>query len=270
MAIRRTLVASLCIACIAITAKAHEFWIDPEAHSVAAGAEVVANLRNGQQYEGSALSYIPRNFRRFDYVMGGAVKPVEGLVGDRPAMKVTPEAEGLLVAIHTTTDSLLVWDDWEKFESFLKHKDLTWALAEHDARGLSHEKVRERYSRYVKSLIAVGSGEGDDIEAGLLTEIVALENPYTGEMSDGLDIRVLYEGAPRADTQVEVFEKAADGTVEISYIRTDDKGEVTVPVRPGNRYMLDAVVLRPVEAVEEKDPVWESLWANLTLEVPGE
>ena len=129
--------------------------------------------------------------------------------------------------------------------------------------------VRERYSRYAKSLIAVGNGAGEDIEAGLATEIVALENPYTGDMTDGLDILVLYEGKPRMDTQVEVFRKAPDGTVTITYERTDEAGKATIPVLPGHRYQLDAVVLRPLEVVDEKDPSWESLWANMTLEVPA-
>lgn len=256
------------IACIAISAKAHEFWIDPEAHMVAPGAEVSANLRVGQEYNGSAYAYIPRNFRRFDYAMGGEVRPVEGRVGDRPALHLTPEGEGLLVPIHVTTDMIVVWDTWDRFKNFLEHKDLEWGLVEHDARGLPRAPVRERYSRYAKSLIAVGDGAGEDVEAGLLTEIVALENPYTDDMSDGLDIRVLYQGEPRADTQVEVFQKAPDGTVTITYERTDEAGEVTIPVEPGNRYQLDAVVLRPLEVVEEKDPSWESLWANMTLEVP--
>lgn len=255
---------------MAFAAKAHEFWIDPVAHMVAPGEPVVADLRVGEAYEGAGYSYIPNNFRRFDVAMNGEVAPVAGTVGDRPAMTLPSEEEGLLVVIHETTDMIVVWDEWERFESFLEHKDLTWGLAEHDARGLPRAPVRERYSRYAKSLIAVGSGAGEDIEAGLLTEIVALENPYTGEMSDGLDIRVLYQGEPLAETQVEVFEKAADGTVETSYLRTDAEGEVTVPVRPGHRYMLDAVVLRPLDMVGEKDPSWESLWANMTLEVPGE
>lgn len=237
---------------------------------VAPGGEVTANLRVGQNFEGSAFSYIPRSFRRFDYAMGGEVRPVEGRVGDRPALKMVPDGEGLLVVIHETTDMIVVWDTWDRFKSFLEHKDLEWGLAEHDARGLPRAPVRERYSRYAKSLIAVGDGEGEDVEAGLLTEIVALENPHTGDMSDGLDIRVLYEGAPRADTQVEVFEKAADGTVTTTYERTDADGVATIPVTPGHRYQLDAVVLRPLEMVGEKDPSWESLWANLTLEVPSE
>ncbi len=264
----RTLLTALCLAWISVPAKAHEFWIDPLAHRVAPGDRIEANIRVGEAYEGTALSYIPRRFRRFDYVFQGETRPVEGRVGDRPALALEAAEEGLLVAIHVTEDQNLTWGEWEKFVAFLEHKDLTWGLAEHDARGLSRENVRERFSRYAKSLIAVGEGDGVDSEAGLLTEIVALENPYTGDMSDGFDIRALYQGAPLGDVQIEVFRKAADGTVTISTARTDAKGEATIPIEPGARYMLDTVVLRPLEVVEERDPSWESLWANLTFEVP--
>ena len=253
---------------IATGSKAHEFWIDPVEHQVVAGAEVVANIRVGQDFEGGAYSYIPQNFRRFDYGLDGAMHAVEGRIGDRPAMAVEPKSEGLLVAIHVTTDQRVVWSTWEKFENFLVHKDLTWGLAEHAARDLPRENIRERYSRYAKSLIAVGHGAGSDFEAGLLTEIVALENPYLDDMSDGLDMRALYQGAPLADTQIEVYQKASDGTVTVFTERTDADGYATIPVEPGHRYMLDAVVLRALEMSAETDPSWESLWANLTFEVP--
>lgn len=256
------------MACIAISAKAHEFWIDPLEYAVATGGDVVADLRVGEKFEGSAYSYIPRNFRRFDYAMNGDFAAVEGTVGDRPAMKIEPDGEGLLVAVHVTTDQKLVWDAWEDFVGFLEHKDLEWGLAEHDARGLSRENVRERYSRYVKSLIAVGGGTGSDVDAGMLVEIIALENPYTDDMSDGLNVRVEYEDAPLKDAQVEIFEKAADGVVTVTTLRTDDEGRATIPVEAGHRYMLDTVVLRPLDVVEETDPAWESLWANLTFAVP--
>ncbi len=237
---------------------------------VSPGEPVVADIRVGEAYEGSAFSYIPLRFRRFDYAFNGDILPVEGRIGDRPAMTQPVDGEGLLVAIHVTQDQSLTWTTWERFVGFLEHKDLGWGLAEHDARGLSRENVRERYSRYAKSLVAVGEGAGADVEAGLVTEFVALENPYTGDMSDGFDVRALYEGAPLEDVQIEVFRKAPDGTVEITLERTDAAGEATIPVEPGYRYMLDTVVLQPLEVVEERDPSWETLWANLTFEVPAD
>ncbi len=256
------------MASLAPVAKAHEFWIDPLEHVVSKGAQIEANIRVGEAYEGTAYAYIPQNFRRFDYAFQGDIGAVDGTVGDRPALAMDAPGEGLVVAIHATQDQHITWSTWEKFVSFLEHKDLTWGLAEHDARGLSRERVRERYSRYAKSLIAVGDGAGEDVVSGMVTEIVALENPYTGDMSDGLDILALYNGEPLRDVQIEVFQKSADETVIITLERTDDAGRATIPVQPGHRYMLDTVVLRPLDVVEQTDPSWETLWANLTFEVP--
>lgn len=257
------------MAWICLPAKAHEFWIDPVDHTVAPGETIEAFLRVGEQYKGNATPYLPNSFHRFDYAFEGKLGRVNGRVGDQPAMLLRVPADGLLVAIHQTKDQFVTWNTWDKFVNFLEHKDLTWGLAEHDARGLPREDVRERYSRYAKSLIAVGSGAGDDVVTGMETEIVALENPYTGRMSDGLDIRALYQGKALADAQIEVFRKARDGSVVVSFERTNSAGKATIPVEPGHRYMLDTVVLRPLQVQNDRDASWESLWANLTFEVPA-
>lgn len=115
--------------------------------------------------------------------------------------------------------------------------------------------------------MAVGDGGGQDHAFGLLTEIVALANPYTDDLSGGMPVQVLYDGAPRPDAQVEVFAKQGEA-VTISTVRTDAEGRALVPVSPGTRYMLDSVVLREVPAGAFDGAVWESLWANLTFAVP--
>ena len=81
---------------------------------------------------------------------------------------------------------------------------------------------------------------------------------------------VRYEGEPRRGSQLEVFEKAPDGQVSVTVLRTDDEGSVAVPVKAGYSYMLDAVVLRVPEGAlaEDRGAVWESLWANMTFAVP--
>jgi len=67
----------------------------------------------------------------------------------------------------------------------------------------------------------------------MLTEIVALANPYTDDLSAGLPVQVFYDNAVRADAQVELFAKSADGSVEITTYRTDANGIATLPVQPG-------------------------------------
>ena len=247
---------------------AHEFWIDAKTWQVAPDTPIVADIRVGEEFKGGAYSYLPPRFRRFDIVQGDAVTAVEGRAGDRPALNMAAPAEGLAVVVHVTSDYALTYREWDKFVNFATHKDWVPLIDEHKARGLPETGFRERYSRHGKSLIAVGDGAGMDRAVGLETEIVALANPYTDDLSGGLPVRVLYQGAPRGDAQIELFDKAPDGSVEVSLHRTDADGIAVLPTKPGHTYLVDAVVLRALEPEEESDPVWESLWASLTFQVP--
>jgi hypothetical protein len=66
-----------------------------------------------------------------------------------------------------------------------------------------------------------------------------------------------------------MWEKSGD-TVARTLHRTDHNGQVTLPVRAGYRYMIDAVVLREpqTDAARDAGVMWESLWANMTFAVP--
>ena len=264
----RSLLWGAALSCLPLAATAHEFWIDPVAYQVPSGGDLVAALRVGEDFAGAEQSYLERNFDRFDMRCDGEVSPVPGRSGDRPALNVAAPQDGLCVIIHQTRDYTLTYREWQKFVNFVEHKDFKGVLAEHAARGLPEKDFTELYSRYAKSLIAVGEGAGADAEVGLETEIVAEANPYTDDMASGLPIQVLYNGAPRADAQVELFARPPGAEVQISLHRTDVDGRVTLPVQPGYAYLADAVILRPLEPQDDSDPVWESLWASLTFAVP--
>ncbi len=249
----------------------HEFWIDPTDYTVAPGAPLVADLRNGEAFEGMALARIDNRFTRFEIVFDGQARAAEGRMGDRPALQITvPERPGLLVILHETTPSTLTYRDWEKFLKFAKHKNFTKAAAAHDAAGWPREGFRESYTRHAKALIAVGDGAGEDRAFGLATEFVALSNPYAADPDGRMRVRLLYDGAPRADAQVEVFDRAPDGAVSVRLTRTDAAGEAVIDITPGHDYLLDAVVLRPAADAGTSDhaPVWETLWAALSFAVP--
>ncbi len=250
---------------------AHEFWLEPLAYQVPADGRLEAAIVNGQQFEGINLAYIPQRIVNYVVFAGDVAKPVEMRIGDTPGLQQDPLAEGLNIVAYQSTVSTVDYEDWAKFARFLEHKDFTDAPARHIARGLPLANFKEAYSRFSKTLIGVGNSAGADRRTGLETEIVALTNPYTDDLSGGMQVQVFYRTDPRADTQVEIFEKAPDDTVIVSTTRTDDEGIATVPVRPGYSYMLDAVVLREptAELTEATGGVWETLWANLTFGVPG-
>ncbi|MEK9671414.1 MAG: DUF4198 domain-containing protein [Rhodospirillaceae bacterium] len=250
-------------------AHAHEYWLSPVNYAVSAGGRLAADVRVGQNFLGTAFPYIDGDYVRFDVAMGPRLIKVTGRMGDEPALDMPAPAEGLAVVVQEATPSILLYEKLEIFVGFVKHKDLKGTLEAHKARGLPEVNFRESFSRYAKSLIKVGHGQGADRAFGLLTEIVALKNPYTDDISGGLPIRVLYQGKPRADAQVEVFASDASNAVDVRTYRTDSDGRAAIPMKPGTEYLLDAVVMRTMDPKGKKDaPVWESLWASLTFKTP--
>ncbi len=235
------------------------------------GDQLVANLRNGQNFDGIALAWFENRFTRFEMVSGDSVTPVLGRMGDTPALQSTAPMDGLLIILHETEPSSLTYTEWDKFLAFAAHKDFPNAASDHAAAGWPQDKFRESYTRHAKALVAVGKGAGQDRAFGLATEFVARTNPYDPEFDGQMIVDVLYQGQPRGDAQVEVFERAPDGSVNITLTRTDADGQAVVPVKPGHSYLFDAVVLRPADAAgtSETAPVWETLWAALTFAVPG-
>lgn len=262
----KILVAALCILCA--PAQAHEFWIEAEDYTVAPGAEVVARFRNGQELSGSSFSYIPARSARFDMIAGGSVSPAPARIGDNPAFRAGDLPEGLLTLVHETTDRFVTYSEWEKWVTFTDHKDFAFAQGGHLDRGLPATGFRESYRRHAKALIAVGEGRGEDAARGLLVEFVAGANPYTDDLSAGLPVQLLFDGAPRPDAQIEMFEKNGAGEVEVTLHRTDAAGGAVLPVKAGHEYLLDHVVILPLEPEQEDDAVWQTHWAALTFAVP--
>lgn len=251
-------------------AVAHEYWIEPESYQVAADDSIQAHFKNGQEFAGITLAFFDRSSLRFEQMFDGQVTPITARSGDSPAVQLEAlNKDGLLVLAYETTQSKITYREWPKFLKFAEHKDFPDAAADHVANGWPQGNFKESYSRHVKSLVGVGTSLGSDAELGLQTEFVALTNPYADGFDGQMSVALMYQGEPRADAQVEVFERTPDDKVNITLHRTDMQGHATIPVLAGHDYLFDAVVLRPAPASEDPGaPVWETLWAALTFAVP--
>lgn len=247
---------------------AHEFWIEPESYAIAETDSLNADLRNGQFFSGPALPYLGYEIMRFEVISGATVLTVGGRLGNQPALKGLTVPAGLAIVVYESADSSVTYEEWEKFEAFVEHKDLKGTLEAHRARGLPQEGFHENYRRFSKALVAVGDGRGADRQVGLLAEIVAGANPYTDDVTGGMPLQVFYDGQPRADAQIELFERAPDETVAVETYRTDAEGRAVVPVRPGHTYLADAVAIRPLDGSTGNGAVWHTDWAALTFAVP--
>ena len=254
----------------ATPAHAHELWIDPTEYQPALGQPIVAEIFNGENFAGNHLVYLPRFFDRFEIIAPQGQAPVKSRLGNRPALNQPSLGDGLHIVVFQSKPDTLNYATFEKFKAFALHKDFADIETRHAARDLATERFDEVYTRFSKSLVGVGSAHGTDRRVGLETELVALENPYTDTTTDGVDVQLFYHDAVRADAQIELFEKTPDGTVNVTLHRTDAQGRATLPVKPGHTYMADAVVLREPDARHAKrNAAWETLWANLTFQIPN-
>ncbi|MCF2870638.1 DUF4198 domain-containing protein [Octadecabacter sp. G9-8] len=264
------ILAALFAFATALPASSHEFWIEPPAYQIEADGIIRGELVNGQEFIGSQLAYLPQRFERFTVASGMRQANVENRLGARPALDIAPLAEGLHAISYQSRLSTISYAEWEKFVNFAEHKDFADYEDLHDARGLPREGFTEGYWRFAKTLVGVGHSAGNDFRTGLATEFVALDNPYTADLTNGLRVQLYFLDDTLADGQVELFEKAPNGTVDITLHRTNEDGIAVLPVKAGHSYLVDHVILREPSAqlAQQADIEWETLWAALTFGVP--
>lgn len=243
---------------------AHEFWIEPANFRPPAGKLLDVRLFVGQHFRGDTMIYLPESFERFVTVNTRGTRNIPGLPGDDPAARLTPADPGLLLIAYQSTRYSLDMDA-ATFESYLEKEGLDSIRALRTQRGERGKPVRELYSRFAKSLLAVGGSDGG-LDArrpiGLRLEIVPQTAVYQLRPGQGLEVQLLYENRPLANAQLLAFSKKKSKTPLMQ--RTDAQGRARFVLPYPDVWMLSAVHMIPAPANAKAD--WESFWASLSFE----
>jgi len=245
-------------------ASAHEFWIEPANFRPPVGKPLDVHLRVGQEFRGDAVIYLPETFVRFDTITARGKQSVTGIPGDDPAARLTPAEPGLmLIAFQSTPFELKL--DAKTFERYLAMEGLDGILAFRKQRGEQDKPAHEIYSRFAKSLIAVGGRDGG-LDArrpiGLRLELVPQAPVYRLKRDQPLEVQLLYESRPIANVQVMAFSKTQPKNKLLA--RTDAQGRARFVLPHGDVWLLSAVHMIPAPADTKAD--WESFWASLTFD----
>lgn len=259
------------LALLAMPAAAHEFWIEPRDYSVAVGETIEADLKNGETFKGATYPFLTSFFSDFVVIDRAGARDVEGRMGDSPAVQVRAERGGLHVFAFASTRNIVNYKNFETFENFVRSKKLDHILDEHRRNGFPADKVKETYYRYAKALVKVGTGAGRDRAVGLPIELVAEINPYSAAVAEGVRFRLLWNGAPLPDWDLQIFHfpPGADEAVK-SHVTTDATGRALVPSAGGGEFLVNAVQITPPRPADaDQDAHWESIWASVTYELPA-
>ena len=248
----------------------HEMWLEANSFQIDTNDVLEVNIKIGEKLQGSNLPYIPNSIEEFYWSQNGVKNNVKSRLGDIPAFSKTFSENGLTSIVYISKPSIITYETFQKFEKFAVHKDLGPVKKLHLNYGFPEKYFKETYSRFAKVIVGIGSSSGKDTNFGLLTEFILLNNPYTDKSQNFVKLKLNYQGNPRSNAQVEVFERSLDNTVSIFTTKTSKDGIVKIPVKKGYDYLFDAVKLRKANPSSKQKAVWETLWAALMISIPLE
>ena len=246
----------------------HEMWLEANSFQIDTNDVLEVNIKIGEKLQGSNLPYIPNSIEEFYWSQNGVKNNIKSRLGDIPAFTKTFSENGLTSIVYISKPSIITYETFQKFEKFAVHKDLGPVKKLHLNYGFPEKYFKETYSRFAKVIVGIGSSSGKDSNFGLLTEFILLNNPYTDKSQNFVKLKLNYQGNPRSNAQVMVFERSLDNTVSIFTTKTSKDGIIKIPVKKGYDYLFDAVKLRKANPSSKQKSVWETLWAALMIKIP--
>jgi uncharacterized GH25 family protein len=246
---------------------AHEYWFEPDNFFLAKNEKTAVRL-----YVGDGLTK-----DREERVYQPKMTPMFQLFSTVKTWDLTKQiAEGATPIYNFSAEKsgnylLAMERNWsyiklepQKFEDYLVEDGMEYISEERKKLGESQKEGRERYSRFIKSLIQVG-GKNDATfkkKLGLRLEITPLENPYTKKVGDNLKFKIEFDGKPLIGRTVFADNRNSETQKTI----TDKKGEFTMKIDKNGLWLARLVVMQRCKSdCGEAD--WESFWAAFSFGV---
>jgi len=248
-------------------ANAHDFWIEPSSFTPAPGAQVDIRLREGMDFKGNTLPYIPEWFSDFSQTTSAGREAIESIPGDDPAAVLVARDNALLVGYRS--NRAFVELPAEKFNSYLDEEGMEFIRKERIAKGEDADPAPEYFVRCAKTLLQTGDPGASKVFGtvlGYTLELTPLSNPYLQKVGDELTFQLEYRGKPAAGLLVQAF--TADNPVDRQRIRTDSNGKAVVKLTRPGIWMIKAVNIQSI--IGDPKGKWQSYWASYLFELPND
>jgi uncharacterized GH25 family protein len=243
----------------------HDLYLKPAKMIVAGGEKSVVEYHNGDAFPKSQATVVIERLRDAKRIAASGEAPFENIhdEGTTTVATFAAPATGHFYLVSRTIPNYIEIDAGE-FEEYLSHEGLGWVVEYRKANGESQKAGREIYSKYVKSLLVAGSGDGSFAKpAGLTLEFIPLDDPYGAVIGGNIRVQLLYRGKAAAGHEVELESVTEGKPSRIILGKTDGQGMITAPIPSPGFYKLHAIVMERLTDRTKAD--WESCWATLTF-----
>ena len=243
----------------------HDLYIRPAKSVTAPNEKIRVEYHSGDAFPLSQSTVVLERLKDAKRISAEGEAAFEAIRNEAKMTVATATApsKGHFWLISRTTPNFIQLDP-TKFEEYLSHEGLGRISAWRKQNNESALPGREIYSKFVKSLLVAGAGDGSYTKpAGLTIEFVPLEDPYAAKPGATVRFQLLFRGKPAAGHEVEL-QWATGSRVDRSILgNTDANGIVNVPVKSGSFHKLHAIIMERRE--DRKAADWESYWATLTF-----
>ena len=258
---------SIFILLLSVSAFAHEYWFEPDKFFLAPKESTAVHLFVGEalNHDEERVYQLPKT-TTFQLLSLGNSLDLKNTVKDEavPMYNFSAEKAGnYLFALERNWSYIKLGA--KEFEEYLSEDGMEYIIAEREKRGERQKEGRERYSRFIKTLLQVGDKHDAAFKknAGLKLEIVPLENPYSKKIGDNLKFQILFDGKPLKDKTV--FANNKDGAdISNQKLKTDRKGKISVKLDRQGIWLVRLVVMQRCKTdCAEAD--WESFWGAFSF-----
>jgi len=261
--------------------QAHEFWLASVQAPLLAGGQASLRLLVGEYFVGDLVGFSAAQTATLSrYTIAGR-QDLTGMLSSTPAAVLQlplPSVGTHLVVFDSQPNVLTLSAD--SFHAYLHDEGLNFIKSKREATGAASQPGRERYRRYVKTLLQVAgstatsqqshaSGKAMDMTyatvVGQRLELVPVNDPLLLSPGKSLGVKVLFEGKPLAGALLKAWHKRGGQTVMVR-ATTGADGIVEFDLPYAGPWMISVVHMVQVTGAPDID--WDSFWGSLTFVVP--
>lgn len=251
---------------------AHDFWLVPNAFSVAPGEALEVRGQTSSRFPTSEAAVDPD--RVADARLLGARDDERitdfSTAGNSLLLRHRPHQPGqrvVAVSLHPRS----VRESAEGFRRYVVLEGAPEALERYERAGLlpAEDSITRRYAKYAKAIVEVEEGgpRAYDRRAGYPLEFVPLEDPSMLAPGAHLPVRVLYRGEPLPGARVHAGSVVGDEEPVEAHHESDASGVIHVGIDRAGLWNVRGIHIVPADAGSGAD--WDTHWASLVFEVNG-
>lgn len=258
---------------------AHEFWFAPAAGPFLAGDSARLSLRVGEYFEGDLVGFSTSqtlDLRHFDANGNTDLRALLPRDISTPSLLVSLPVPGTQMVIFNSQPNTINLSA-DSFHAYLHDEGLDFIKDQREAAGNAGKVGRERYRRFVKTLMRVAPRpdksphEAMKVDANHLTltgqrlEILPVMNPLDLLPGDTLNLRVAFDGKPLGGALLKAWHKRDSQTLLIR-AKTGPDGFTSFNLPYFGTWMISVVHMVPVSGIADID--WDSFWSSLSFNTP--